>query len=429
MELWEADSANPNPFKVAEKPEGLFAIRGRLADEAVTAVAGDEADDVRGDLHAHEMVDMGLQLEEQQRDLAVDSAAIKLHATDRQKTALLERSNKLGRKITEWLKIRESFTPMVATLRTEEDAACAGSSSSAYTSSSRPCGQAVVTVAVGSYAQHQRTASPPARPDSQIPIQGSVPAGVAANTRANTSIANVDERIRRTAAQYRVARLALVSLGPILEETDWKLKLRPLSQDDVRQRPRATFSDPEHKTRKKRRKKDTPAQAAEALRKKEENGVLLGLLQLSEEGRQTGMAEALRIEWAKTRARAWRWTEEVDLVEEEMRRVLEFQRWKAEWWMGLMNQHPSAADDQTLREGAGPASTLRGELEGSSTVHPAGTRQPRQDPPGSRGRGAAAREEEEEEEEEEEDAEAAVPEVAADAQLIASFVEESLASL
>ncbi|KAJ7301491.1 hypothetical protein DFH08DRAFT_827531 [Mycena albidolilacea] len=96
MELWEADSANPNPFRVADKPEGLFAIRGRLAAEATTAVAGDEADNIRGDLHAHEMINMGLQLEEQQRDLAVDSSTVKLHATDRQKTALLERSNKWG---------------------------------------------------------------------------------------------------------------------------------------------------------------------------------------------------------------------------------------------------------------------------------------------------------------------------------------------
>jgi hypothetical protein len=71
-------------------------------------------------------------------------------------------------------------------------------------------------------------------------------------------------------AQYHVARLALVALGPLLNETEWKQQLRPLSADDVRQQPRATFSDPDHKIRKKRRKRDTPAQAAEALRKKKE---------------------------------------------------------------------------------------------------------------------------------------------------------------
>jgi hypothetical protein len=82
-----------------------------LATAAATARVGDTEDDVREDLHASEMIDMGLHLEAQQRDLASDAGAVKTHATDRQKTALLERSNKLGRKLAEWMKIRESFTP------------------------------------------------------------------------------------------------------------------------------------------------------------------------------------------------------------------------------------------------------------------------------------------------------------------------------
>ncbi len=41
---------------------------------------------------------------------------------------------------------------------------------------------------------------------------------------------------------------------------------------------------------------------------------------------------AMRVEWAKTKARADRWHEEVLLVSEEMRRVLYFFQWKAEWW-------------------------------------------------------------------------------------------------
>lgn len=41
---------------------------------------------------------------------------------------------------------------------------------------------------------------------------------------------------------------------------------------------------------------------------------------------------ALRIEWCKSRARAMRWTEEVELLQEEMRRVMQFFSWQAEWW-------------------------------------------------------------------------------------------------
>jgi hypothetical protein len=41
----------------------------------------------------------------------------------------------------------------------------------------------------------------------------------------------------------------------------------------------------------------------------------------------------LRVEWLKCRARAERWKEEIQLVEEEMRRSLEFGRWLGSWWM------------------------------------------------------------------------------------------------
>lgn len=40
----------------------------------------------------------------------------------------------------------------------------------------------------------------------------------------------------------------------------------------------------------------------------------------------------IRVEWAKTYARAARFKEEVLLVQEEMRRVLEHHIWKGGWW-------------------------------------------------------------------------------------------------
>jgi hypothetical protein len=41
---------------------------------------------------------------------------------------------------------------------------------------------------------------------------------------------------------------------------------------------------------------------------------------------------AMSVEWAKTKARADRWCEEVLLITEEMRRVICFLEWKAGWW-------------------------------------------------------------------------------------------------
>lgn len=46
----------------------------------------------------------------------------------------------------------------------------------------------------------------------------------------------------------------------------------------------------------------------------------------------------IRVEWCKARARAMRWSEEIILLQEEMRRVLAYHAWHARWW-----------DDQSFR--------------------------------------------------------------------------------
>ncbi|KAF7368021.1 hypothetical protein MSAN_00867900 [Mycena sanguinolenta] len=313
---------------------------------ASTAVAGDEADDVRGDLHAHEMIDMGLQLEEQQRALAADTGALKTHATDRQKTAILERSNKLGRKITEWLKIRESFTPLVATLRVQDDHARAQAS---RLQPAPPLPVHVVklwlpsklatTPNVTVKGSHARLEFELRQGQAHMALEefrrlllvrtakyidkDQSARGVVANTRAKTTIANIDERIRRTATQYHVAHQAVANLAPLLGETAWKDVLQILTADD---------GDPD-------------AGGGGGGAAEEESRRTTGFLDLVVAVVNEG------IEWAKTRARAYRWTEEVDLVEEEMHRVLEFLRWKARWWIDLIDHRRSFGNDFVLQEG------------------------------------------------------------------------------
>ncbi|KAG1731230.1 uncharacterized protein EDB91DRAFT_1058930, partial [Suillus paluster] len=37
-------------------------------------------------------------------------------------------------------------------------------------------------------------------------------------------------------------------------------------------------------------------------------------------------------EWCKSQARAMCWAEEIELLQEEMQRVLQFFNWQANWW-------------------------------------------------------------------------------------------------
>lgn len=41
----------------------------------------------------------------------------------------------------------------------------------------------------------------------------------------------------------------------------------------------------------------------------------------------------MRVEWCKARARAQRYREDLELVDEEMGRAIAYTEWRAEWWM------------------------------------------------------------------------------------------------
>ncbi|KAJ7073553.1 hypothetical protein B0H15DRAFT_792741, partial [Mycena belliarum] len=333
-EMWELDPTNPNPFNVAEKHDSLQAIRGRIAEETKNAVEGDLADDVRGDLHASEMIAMGMQLEQQQRALTADIGALKLHATDGQKTTMLERGNKLRRKIANWIATQTDFQPALASLRAAEDQARAKAARSQPTAGipvhsislwlpskqmAHPGTAAKETHARYEFDMREANAHEALEEIRRLLLvrthhykfKDQNVEGVEAQTRARTSIQILDELIRRQVSDYKAARLALTRLAPLLHETHWQLILKELLQDD------------------------------EAMRE--------------------ATNEALRVEWAKTRARAHRWTEEVDLLEEEMRRTLVFLDWKVSWWQGLQEGRPEQ-DDPILREGLNAYATRQADI-------------------------------------------------------------------
>ena len=56
----------------------------------------------------------------------------------------------------------------------------------------------------------------------------------------------------------------------------------------------------------------------------------------------------LRVEWAKSRARAARCQEEVLLLKEEMRRVIAFLGWKAEWWIARRTGRTDVTNKELL---------------------------------------------------------------------------------
>ncbi|KAJ6583136.1 hypothetical protein DFH09DRAFT_1076288 [Mycena vulgaris] len=209
-------------------------------------------------------------------------------------------SNQLLRKIAGWIDLQKSFTPLVTCLRTA---------------------------------------------NKEYIFKDENDCSVAANTRANTTIKRIDDQIRHMATQYQVAQLAILALAVKLKETEWKKQLHILTPDDVCACPHRMFSNPLHKQRTKWRKTVTLGVAVqEAQQKKEEERPTswIWLLQLSTtEGMDQDMMEALCLEW----------TEEVDLVGEEMQCVLDFLRWKVDWWFLMVDQHLEVGENNVLYEG------------------------------------------------------------------------------
>ncbi|KAF7377333.1 CxC2 domain-containing protein [Mycena sanguinolenta] len=376
IELWEHDPKNPNPFDVKEKHATLQAVRKRIAEETKDAVEGDRADDVRRDLHVSEMLAMGMQLESQQRDLASDSAALKTDASDGQKTTLLECGNKLRRKIANWVRMQTEFQPDIARLRERDNLARAESARTQPTVGVSvealelwlPSKQARTpgVVVKQSHARYEFDMREARAYEALEEIRRLLlvrthhykfkdrnVSGVSGHTWSRQAIAVLDERIRREAGEYRAACRALASLAPRLGETRWSLILKELAPKDIRGMPRGLFSEPDKKRRKKKKRSHQEQDEQELVEMSWiwSTGLtsLAAAASTSEEATVKATNESLRVEWAKTRARAHWWTEEVDLLEEEMQRILVFLQWRADWWWEQEDRR--VVDEVEMKEG------------------------------------------------------------------------------
>ncbi|KAK7008377.1 hypothetical protein R3P38DRAFT_3324478 [Favolaschia claudopus] len=354
---WEADILAPNPFETQRKDEHVAKIRAELAAEAAERerTGREEEGAIRGDMHVTELVAMGLQLEEQQRVLAADVSSTGQHPTDGQRRAMTERTSKLRRKIASWIDVQHKFWPELANVRDREDRERAEQCQGEYVPGVRvpaialwlPSGvyaslrlsEVVIQTSVLETEYRLRVAQ---AAESLHEVRRSLlvrthlykmkdkhDRGVRANTRSSDKISALNEQIKRAAATYRVAREALVVLGGVLRRNEWEWSFLELKEEDVRGLPQSSFHDPERK--KKKRRKRHRAQEPTI------SWIWVTRGERSQPGGDAAMNEAVRIEWAKTRARSLRWAEEVELLEEEMRRIRAFLLWRAKWWREMID--------------------------------------------------------------------------------------------
>ncbi|KAF7322358.1 CxC2 domain-containing protein [Mycena chlorophos] len=154
-------------------------------------------------------------------------------------------------------------------------------------------------------------------------------------TKAVKLIENVSERLLRHVLRYRRGYAALERLGAL----DKYRHLHELKDDDIQLSAEADPEDLDAReklnaigarrgTRTARASRKTARTAGESRRVMSWVWTAGGALGPNEHE----LHDSIRVEWTRALARKTRWCEEVMLLKEEMRRVLRFLRWRANWW-------------------------------------------------------------------------------------------------
>jgi hypothetical protein len=145
------------------------------------------------------------------------------------------------------------------------------------------------------------------------------------NTRMRSLFNRFNHRMRQSVLRYRAARSALLAAN-LEQQLEWKDRLKDLKDSDVRGPGKDDFYLQE------------PGSANYGASKGRYEISWIWLVPQSRSEVDTNSSEqvfdeGLRVEWSKSQARKMRWEEEVEIIQEEMRRTIVYYEWKQQWWL------------------------------------------------------------------------------------------------
>ncbi|KAN0079965.1 hypothetical protein V8E55_009531 [Tylopilus felleus] len=281
---WESDLTEPNPFESKTNILTQHTVRLQLAKQDMKTFEDGDQQYIspRGNYSKHR--------------LRVDRAELGLHAINHQEGVLLTRSSALKCKINSWARVQLLYMPMLAfkrgpwsslTLLPEDLKLWLPSELSPST----PCSPLLCH-----YKWQLRLAQAHTALDSlrqALHYRSYLYEYKDANL--------LDARIEAALVQYQTAYNALFTLGPLIQWSSWQLGLQPLLMTDL------LDGD------------TTGRKSLSWIWKMQGSCPLVPNIPLN-------TFAAVRMEWCKARAHVMHWGEEVALLLEEMRRVLEFLR-------------------------------------------------------------------------------------------------------
>ncbi|KAK7030523.1 CxC2 domain-containing protein [Favolaschia claudopus] len=389
---WErAPKEFKNPYEIKTTALKEADVRLRLAEEEAACLS-------RGVLALHDVspsafIFEGLELEEQQRRIQAQ-VLLKKAGTAAQQIDIIAMRRKLSRGIARFRKLQATYTPgaLQALARRDPNPEEVPEHTplmlpSALSSAERDAGCIGSVQLVENFARDAQCSEALMRLRNQLHIKSRFftykelhVRNQGANTRARNLVARNESKILLHSAKYQAAWAALRELNQGAKQ-GW----RKLRREDVR-----TMEDPEELTKKEALRRKQAERRKEKMKRLRKEGEYLASESEDEEGADAGEVEgdgeaddpmvgtraenrrevswiwtsagstgtdaeledALRIEWTKARARARRWEEEVQLLEEEYRRVLISFEHEASGWEERAKQIPVGTVEVGYAQGA-----------------------------------------------------------------------------
>ncbi|TDL14398.1 hypothetical protein BD410DRAFT_734138 [Rickenella mellea] len=310
IEAWETDHSNLNPYEV--QAESLTQVKVRLA------FAQEEAAQLsNGTTFLHEMT-----------PTVVITKGVELEGQHLQIAKLLERRNVLSRRIEAWMECHVVYLPCVTWLRLQAARSVSMPVEAENAKLWLPSAIPVSLRGDGSAAKLEWQLRFAQAQDSLVELRHCLRLrsylykykdknvrGQRHNTRSNSLISSADRKVKAAADKYREARLALTSLGCAPVGILWEDVIQPLKPEDIRHITQGLHGE------------------SEGGRSISWIWFEVGVMQSADPDNDPGLKDTVRVEWAKVRARALRYGEEVDLVQEEMRRTLKWLLVQSEAWI------------------------------------------------------------------------------------------------
>ncbi|KAJ8515304.1 hypothetical protein ONZ45_g7245 [Pleurotus djamor] len=336
LSAWERDSTKPNPFVDKDGVSTMAAIRLELANEDSHAL--EAAPD--GD---NEFLYKGLELEESQRILRFHKDKTVLQAAE-----LQEKRNTLCRQIMAWREEQREHMPSIGVSDRSIPSTNPELIPLRLPSSVPP------SSLLKSLRKKEKRLRLAQVHDSLLELRRllritaglshfkntQVGYGQSAKTRAQTQINRFKSKVNLVANRYRDARSALSTLDP---QGTWTTKFLPLGQDDCRWPSR----DPDSVENNRESRREVSWIWRSITHINTANSDVTPTA-----AQQGEIGEALRLEWTKSQARVNRWTEELTLTTEEMRRTAVYLEAKATSWYSRMARSRKGSSSE-IEEGLG----------------------------------------------------------------------------